>query len=216
MSSTGSCLRRGPAGSSPASGRPAEASARPRPVHGHGLDGQAEGLACRRPARSRRNRRRHDRLAVHDVVGQPRDELRCRRRPATHGRGPTAFRRACPATDEHRRTAGRGRGSRPSTSHAATASAGYPRFFRAAAFSAVAADGGRTAARWVWKVSVSGLSRFNVAATGIAARLGGPRLSVIAWVSSGCGLISMNVLWSAPAASTAWLNRTGLRRLAAQ
>ena len=38
----------------------------------------------------------------------------------------------------------------------------------------------------------------------------------MAWVSSGCGLTSMKVAWSAPAAATAWLNRTGLRRLATQ
>ena len=38
----------------------------------------------------------------------------------------------------------------------------------------------------------------------------------MAWVSSGCGLISTKVPCSAPAAATAWLNRTGLRRLATQ
>ena len=42
------------------------------------------------------------------------------------------------------------------------------------------------------------------------------RVSVMAWVSSGWGLISMKVWWSAPAVAMAWLNRTGLRRLAAQ
>ena len=38
----------------------------------------------------------------------------------------------------------------------------------------------------------------------------------MAWVSSGCGLTSTKVAWSAPAAAMAWLNRTGLRRLATQ
>ena len=38
----------------------------------------------------------------------------------------------------------------------------------------------------------------------------------MAWVSNGCGLTSMKVLLRSPAAATAWLNRTGLRRLAAQ
>jgi hypothetical protein len=66
-------------------------------------------------------------------------------------------------------------------------------------------------------VSVSSLSRVTVAATRTPSRgMTESRLSVMAWVSSGCGLISMNVLWSAPAAATAWLNRTGLRRLVTQ
>ncbi len=46
--------------------------------------------------------------------------------------------------------------------------------------------------------------------------VGAARVSVMAWVSNGCGLISMKVVCSAPAAVMAWLNRTGLRRLAAQ
>ena len=42
------------------------------------------------------------------------------------------------------------------------------------------------------------------------------RVSVMAWVSSGWGLISMKVLWVAAAVVMAWLNRTGWRRLATQ
>src|SRR5215208_5659972 len=38
----------------------------------------------------------------------------------------------------------------------------------------------------------------------------------MAWVVIGWGLISMKVWWSVPASVTAWVNRTGLRTLAAQ
>ena len=38
----------------------------------------------------------------------------------------------------------------------------------------------------------------------------------MAKVSSGCGLISTKVAWSAPAVAMAWLNHTGLRRLVTQ
>ncbi len=77
--------------------------------------------------------------------------------------------------------------------------------------------GGRTAASCVWKASVSGLSRFTVAPTwncrwsaaraeGLGDRVGQQRvradLDEVAVVGAGRG--------------TAWLNRTGLRRLAAQ
>ena len=46
-----------------------------------------------------------------------------------------------------------------------------------------------------------------------------PRVSSVAaigWPSVACGLISMNVPWSAPAAAMAWRNRTGRRTLATQ
>src|SRR5262249_28242546 len=42
------------------------------------------------------------------------------------------------------------------------------------------------------------------------------RMSVMAWATRGCGLISMNVSWFRPAIAIAWLNRTGWRTLATQ
>ena len=83
---------------------------------------------------------------------------------------------------------------------------------------AAATDGGRTVASWVWKVSVSGLSRVSVRRhLGAAARLG--RLQ-----RAGDGVAEQRVwadfdetwLCSSAAVATAWLNRTGLRRLTTQ
>src|SRR5262245_15568518 len=69
------------------------------------------------------------------------------------------------------------------------------------------------AVRLVWKVWVSWASRFRVPTLwgGVPARG-----SVMAGVSRGWGLSSMKVACWVPAAAMAWLNRTGLRRLAAQ
>ena len=61
---------------------------------------------------------------------------------------------------------------------------------------------------------ITGLIFFSLSSAGAAVAT--TTDSLIAWVSSGCGLISMNVLWSVAASWTARLNRTGLRRLAAQ
>ena len=41
-------------------------------------------------------------------------------------------------------------------------------------------------------------------------------MSLIAWLNSGWGLISMKVAWLSPAVAMAWLNRTGWRTLATQ
>ncbi|VAZ65985.1 hypothetical protein LAUMK7_02100 [Mycobacterium kansasii] len=75
-----------------------------------------------------------------------------------------------------------------------------------------------TVASWVWKNRVWSWSRFIVPVT-----IWSPapsRVSVMAWVSTGCGLISMKARqpWCSAAAATlmAWWNRTGLRRLADQ
>ena len=67
--------------------------------------------------------------------------------------------------------------------------------------------------RLVWKVKVSPVSRVRVP------RLWwwvSPRVSVIAWVSSGWGLTSTNVVYWAPAVVIASAKRTGVRRLATQ
>ncbi len=83
---------------------------------------------------------------------------------------------------------------------------------------AAATDGGRTVASWVWNVSVSGLSRVSVADTWAPPRgLADSSVPLMAWLSSGCGLTSTNVvLRSSAALATAWLNRTGLRRFTTQ
>ena len=70
--------------------------------------------------------------------------------------------------------------------------------------SAAVPDGGRTVANWVWNASVSGLSRFKVAATTAPPRgLAAYRLPVMAWVRRGWGLISTNLVWFSAADATA-------------
>ena len=89
--------------------------------------------------------------------------------------------------------------------------------FVPSALCAAAADGGRTVASWVWKVSVSGLSRVSVPDTWAPPRgLADSNVPLMAWLSSGCGLTSMKVAWFSAAVATAWLNRTGLRRFTTQ
>ena len=90
-------------------------------------------------------------------------------------------------------------------------------FFVPLGFCAAATDGGRTVASWVWNVSVSGLSRVRVPATWASPRgLADSSVPLMAWMSNGWGLTSTKLACFSAAVATAWLNRTGLRRLTTQ
>ncbi|SKZ32654.1 Uncharacterised protein [Mycobacteroides abscessus subsp. abscessus] len=81
----------------------------------------------------------------------------------------------------------------------------------------VVSDPACTAARFAWKTRVSSSLRTMLPNTATSPRgRATESASPIAWVSSGCGLISMNVEYDSAARVTACEKRTGLRRLRAQ
>ena len=187
-------------------------------ANGHRLRRQAEGLAGGRQRDLAETGAGHDRLAVHLVVEQVGNEFG----PDIGREDVLATGRQLDVRAQQRMSAGRlpvrRERRRPVADVQPRRRRQVDEFLCAAVdLRAAATDGGRTVASWVWNVSVSGLSRVSVAATWAPPRgLADSSVPLMAWLSSGCGLTSTKVEWFSAALATAWLNRTGLRRLTTQ